>query len=85
MPGNIFYSFFRSTSQHHQIQLAAYCLPFIRLLKGLSHYTFTLKMAAVMLAETLDNSHIRRRSSRMPKLELEFCYLNSSPGSLLLG
>jgi hypothetical protein len=46
---------FRSTSQHHQIQLATYCLPHIRLLKTLNHYIFTLRMATAMSAETTDN------------------------------
>jgi hypothetical protein len=46
---------FRSTNQHNQIQLLAYCLPYIRLPKTPNHYRFTLKMATAMSAETMDN------------------------------
>jgi hypothetical protein len=46
---------FRSTIQHHQIQLATYCLPYIRLPKMPNHYILTLKMATAIFAETLDN------------------------------
>jgi hypothetical protein len=46
----------RSTNHYHQIQLATHCLPYIRLPKTPNLYTFALKMATVMFAETLDNS-----------------------------
>jgi hypothetical protein len=39
----------------HQIQLATYFLPYIKLPKTPIHYTFTLKMVTVMFAETLVN------------------------------
>jgi hypothetical protein len=41
---------------HHQIQLATYCLPYIRFPKTPNHYTFTLKVATEMFAKTLDRS-----------------------------
>jgi hypothetical protein len=51
--------------EHHQILLATYCLPHIRLPKTPSLYTFILKMAIVMFAETLGNYiNIRRSPSR---------------------
>jgi hypothetical protein len=45
-----------STNKHHQIQLAIYCLPYIRLPKTPNLYTFTLKMTTAMFVERLDNS-----------------------------
>jgi hypothetical protein len=47
---------FCSTNQHYQIQPTTYCLPYIRHPKMPNHYTFTLKMATAMFAETLDDS-----------------------------
>jgi hypothetical protein len=65
--------FFRSTNQHHQIQLATYCLPNIRLSESSSHYTFTLKVAIAMFAETLDNSqHLTRLNPESPSFTLNF-------------
>jgi hypothetical protein len=47
---------FRSTNQHHQIKLATYCLPYVRLSKPFHRYIFILKKATAVLAEALDNS-----------------------------
>jgi hypothetical protein len=63
-----FWLLFRSTNQRHQIQLATYCVPYMRLLKTSDHYKFTLNMATEMLAETLDNFEHSRRPSRKPNL-----------------
>jgi hypothetical protein len=48
---------FRSTNQHHQIQLSTYCLAYVRLPKSPNYYIFTLNMASAMFAATLDNFH----------------------------
>jgi hypothetical protein len=56
--------FFCSTIQHHHTLLATYCLPYIGLPKSPNHYTFTLKMATAMLAETLDNTQHSTRLTR---------------------
>jgi hypothetical protein len=50
-----FWSLFRSTNQHHQIQLAAGRQPCIRLPKKPIHLKFILKMETAMPAETLGN------------------------------
>jgi hypothetical protein len=46
---------FRSANQIRHIPLAAYCPPYISLLKTPNQYIFTLKMATAMFVETLDN------------------------------
>jgi L-2-hydroxyglutarate oxidase LhgO len=62
---------FHSTNQHHQIQLATYCLPYIRLPKMSNHYTFTLKMATLMFAETFDNSqHLKQLNPKNQRYTL---------------
>jgi hypothetical protein len=50
------WAFSEATSEHHQILLATHCLVSIKLSKTPSLYTFSLKMATVMLAETSGNS-----------------------------
>jgi hypothetical protein len=69
---------FHSTDQHHQIQLATYCLPYIRLPKMPSYYMFTLKMATAMFAKMLINS--QHLTWLIPKSQS--CTLNSSHENL---
>jgi hypothetical protein len=45
-----------AANQHHQVQLAIYCFPYIRHSQTTNHYTFALKMATVVFAEEFDNS-----------------------------
>jgi hypothetical protein len=53
------------------IQTRHYCLPYIRLQKAPNQFTFTLKMAAIMCAEKLDNSqHSTRLNPESPSYTL---------------
>jgi hypothetical protein len=51
-----------STNQHHEILLIAYCLSYVRLPKRPSLYTFTLKMAAAVFAETLAQRRVTKEA-----------------------
>jgi hypothetical protein len=69
---------FPSTNQHRQIQLATYCLPYIKLPKTPNQYILTLKMVTAMFAET-DKFHSSTRLSS----ESRSCTLNSSCENLI--
>jgi hypothetical protein len=65
-------SIIRSTNQRYQIQLATYCLTYIRLPNMPNHHIFTLKIATAMSAETLQFSTFVAAYPRKPKLHIEF-------------
>jgi hypothetical protein len=62
------WSAFHLDNQHNQIQLATYCLPYIRLPNTPNHHIFTLKMATLMFTVTLDN--FQHSTRPIPKVEV---------------
>jgi hypothetical protein len=74
------------TNQHHQVQLATYCLLYIRLPKSPIHYTFTLKMANAVFAKTLDNSqHLMQLNTKSQSYTLNYSSKNLRTRNRLSG
>jgi hypothetical protein len=70
---------FRSTNQHHQIQLDTCYLPYIKFPKMPNNCIFALKMATLMFAETLDNFQHSTRLIPEAEVVQSNCYGVAAP------